>query len=283
MHRGIIMASASAPSPAPPSEVVVISHSTIFYWWPVWLVGFAMAALTYLDGRQMAVVPAGTVAERARAVEGHDGPRDVLVVPPGKHLPADRATGDVAQPRLRMAASNGLGVVFAVTLGLVIVITNIPLRGLWSVVVVAGAALVTVLLAALGWWDPILGALGVMDIHINGLGYSTIALFLLAIWLLAYFLYDRRNYLVFGQGQLRVRRAFGAGEVTHDTRGMTVEKHRDDVFRHWVLGLGSGDLTVKTAGMNAAQFEVPNVLDVDRKLERIKRALQEREVVVSRP
>jgi hypothetical protein len=273
--------SASASS-TPPQEVVIISHSTIFYWWPVWLAGFLMAALTYLDGHLMAVVPVGTVAEKARTVEGHDRPRDVLVIPPGKQLPVDRATGAVAQPRLRMAASNNLGVVFVVTLCLVIVITNIPLRGLWSVIVALGAVLVTVLLAALGWWDPILGTLGVVDIHINALGYSSLALFLFAIWLLAYLLYDRRNYMVFGRGQLRVRKALGAGEATYDTRGMMVEKHRDDVFRHWILGLGSGDLTVKTAGMNATQFEIPNVLNVDRKLERIKRTLQEREVVVSK-
>jgi hypothetical protein len=231
----------------------------------------------------MALVPAGTVAEKARTVEGHDGPHDVLVVPSGRSLPVDRATGAVAQPRLRMASSNNLGVVFVITLGLVIIITNIPLRGLWSVIATLSAALVTVLLAALGWWDPILGALGVADIHISALGYSSIALFLFAIWSFAFLLYDRRNSLVFGRGQLRVRKALGAGEATYDTRGMMVEKHRDDVFRHWILGLGSGDLTVKTAGMNATQFEIPNVLNVDRKLEMIKRTLHEREVVVSQP
>ncbi len=41
-------------------------------------------------------------------------------------------------------------------------------------------------------------------------------------------------------------------------------------------------MSVKTAGMNATQFEIPNVLNVDRKLERIKRTLQGREVVVSK-
>ncbi len=66
-----------------PREIVVISHSPIFYWWPVWFVGFLMAALTYLDGHRMAIVPAGTAAERARTVGGHDEPRDVLVLPPG--------------------------------------------------------------------------------------------------------------------------------------------------------------------------------------------------------
>ena len=55
------------------------SHSPIFYWWPVWFVGFLMTALTYFDGHQMAIVPVGTVAERGRTVGGHDGPRDILV------------------------------------------------------------------------------------------------------------------------------------------------------------------------------------------------------------
>ncbi len=32
------------------SEVKIYSHSTIFYWWPVWVVGFVMAAITYSEG-----------------------------------------------------------------------------------------------------------------------------------------------------------------------------------------------------------------------------------------
>ena len=49
-----------------PNEIVVISHSPIFYWWPVWFVGFLMAAWTYFDGHLMAIVPVGNVAEEAR-------------------------------------------------------------------------------------------------------------------------------------------------------------------------------------------------------------------------
>src|SRR5437868_1820517 len=108
--------------PAPPSEVVLISHSPIFFWWPVWLVGFLLAFVTYLDNHLMAVVPVGTVAESQRVVEGHVEPRDILIMPPGKTLPADKATGTIAQPRLRMASSNSLGMIYAVTLCLVIVI-----------------------------------------------------------------------------------------------------------------------------------------------------------------
>ncbi|SIO25725.1 hypothetical protein SAMN05444166_3285 [Singulisphaera sp. GP187] len=267
------------PAPTPLHEVVLISHSPIFFWWPVWLVGFLLAALTYLDNQLMAVVPVGTMAERQRTVEGHDEPRDVLVLPQGKPFPVDKATGAIAHPRLRMAASNSPGMIFAVTLCLVIVITNVHMRGLWSVIVVLAIALTTVLFAIFGWWDPILKGFGLIDIHINALGYLSISFFLFAIWLLTYLVYDRRNRMIFSRGQLRVRAAIGSGERVFDTFGMAVEKHRDDVFRHWLLGFGSGDLTVRAAGTNSEQFEVPNVLSVNRKLEMIQRMLQERQVV----
>ena len=77
------------------AEVKLYSHSPIFYWWPVWLVGFLMALLTYLDGGLMAVVPAGTEARRNWRVEvapGRVETREGLILPapgPGRvaHLP----------------------------------------------------------------------------------------------------------------------------------------------------------------------------------------------------
>src|SRR6185312_15034245 len=44
--------------PAPeqlPQAVRVYSHSTFFYWWPVWLAGYIMALVTYLDGQQVTI------------------------------------------------------------------------------------------------------------------------------------------------------------------------------------------------------------------------------------
>jgi hypothetical protein len=262
-----------------PKEIVIISHSPIFYWWPVWFVGFLMAVLTYFDGHLMALVPVGTVAEKARTVSGHDDPRDVLVLPPDAQLPVDRATGAVLQPRLRMAASSSLGMIFVTTLCLVIVITNIHLRGLWSVIAILGIVTVTILLAILGWWEPILRTIGVIDVHITSLGYFSIGLFLFAIWSLTVLVYDRQLYMIFSRGQLRVCTAIGAGEKMYDTFGIMVQKHTDDLFRHWLLGFGSGDMTVRTAGTNAQQFEVANVLRIGRKLELIQQMLQERAVV----
>src|SRR5262249_18855525 len=70
-----------------PRQVVIISHSPLFYWWPVWVVGFLVAGWSFWHGDQVAFVPPGTVAERGALVEGHDGPRDVLIAPAGRSLP----------------------------------------------------------------------------------------------------------------------------------------------------------------------------------------------------
>jgi hypothetical protein len=262
-----------------PAEVVVVSHSPLFYWWPVWAVGFLMAALTYLFGYQVAFVPTGTAAERAARVEGIEGPRDILVAPAGKELPAPTESDDLKQPRLRMATSNDLGIVWALTLCLVIVFTNIPLRGLWSFVVIIVLVFTTILLSVLGMWDPILRVIRVIDIHLTAYSYLSISVFLLAIWLVTFLFFDRLKYMVFTRGQLRVRMSISQGETVFDTRGMVVERHRDDLFRHWLLGFGSGDLTVRPGGSVSQQMELPNVLNIGRKLDLINTMLQEREVV----
>jgi hypothetical protein len=262
-----------------PEELVVISHSPLFYWWPVWAVGFLMAGLTYLHGYQVAFVPPGTVAVQGARVEGYDGPRDVLVAPVSRPLPARPESDEPAQPRLRMAAGNGPGVIWAMTLCLVVVVTNVPLRGVWSLVVILLIVFTTILLAVLGVWDPILRAIQVIDIHVTAFSYLAISLFLFVIWLLTFLVFDRLSYMVFTRGQLRVRMAVSLGETIYDTRGMMVERHRDDLFRHWLLGFWSGDLTVRTGGPTTRQLELPNVLFIGRKLALIHTMLQEREVV----
>jgi hypothetical protein len=60
---------------------------------------------------------------------------------------------------------------------------------------------------------------------------------------------------------------------------MVVAKRRSDLFRHWLLGFGSGDLLVKAAGANAQQFEMHNVLFVESKLQLIQQLLKTREIV----
>jgi hypothetical protein len=261
-----------------PSEVVIISHSPLFYWWPVWAVGFLMALLTYMRGDQVAFVPPGTEAKRDAQVAGVTGSRDVLIAPEGKSLPAAADPEELLQPRLRMARNNDPGIVWAVVLLLVILVTHVKLRGVWSLVVVIFLVFATVLLAVLGLWDPILRVLRLFDVHMNAFGYLSISLVLFVMWLLMFLVFDRLTYMIFTRGRLRVRQAIGEGEKVFDMRGMVFKRHRDDLFRHWLLGFGTADLTVFTSGANAQQIEMPNVFRIDRKLALIHTMLQEMEV-----
>ena len=61
--------------------------------------------------------------------------------------------------------------------------------------------------------------------------------------------------------------------------GMTIQKQRSDLFRHWILGLGSGDLIVRTSGAQAHQFDLPNVLSLGRRVREIEELLRMKQVV----
>jgi hypothetical protein len=246
----------------------------LFYWWPVWAVGLLLSGLTWLDGYRLAIVPTGT-----QVVEGFDGDREALVLPAGAHLPKNPATGKPRVPLIRMARHSGYGVVFVMVVLLVIFITNVPIRGLWSVVVVVTVFLGTIIVALAGWWDDILEAVVQSHVYINAFGYVAFSLPLLVLWLVVVLYFDRKVYMIFTPGQLRVCQEIGSGEAAYDTMGMVVAKRRSALFRHWLLGLGSGDLVVKTAGANAQQFEMHNVLFVESKLQLVQQMLQTREVV----
>ena len=269
----------SSTALAEQSSVTIIGHSPLFYWWPVWAVGFLMAFLTYLGGNYMAVVPAGTVAEKARQVQGVDGSRDVLILPAHRELAIDETAGEPEQPRLRVARSNSLGSVFVTVLLLVILITNVRFSGVWSLVLIMLVLLLSVIFAVAGIWDKVFRLVGSSDVHITAAGYLCMAIPLFLIWLAVFLFYDRMNYARFGRGQFTIHHTFGAGATTYEVQGLSLEKKRDDLFRHWLLGIGSGDLVIRTGGPHARTFELPNVLFVGSKLVTTQRLLQERQVV----
>jgi FlaA1/EpsC-like NDP-sugar epimerase len=180
-----------------------------------------------------------------------------------------------------MTHSKNLGVLFCIVLLLVVVITNIPLRGLWSVVVIITILLLSVIFALMNIWEHVLQYIDFLDIRINLGGYIFISTVLLIIWLVAFLLFDQQVYMIFTPGQFRVRQEIGAGEIAHDTTGMTVQKQRSDLFRHWILGLGSGDLIVRTSGAHPMQFDLPNVLFLGRKVKEIEDMLRQRQVVAA--
>ena len=89
--RAVLAAQPAAAPPASASrkELVVFRHSSLFYWWPVWLLGFLFAALTYFGDYHMAVVPGKTTAAKDRKVELDDrtqATRNVLILPENAKL-----------------------------------------------------------------------------------------------------------------------------------------------------------------------------------------------------
>ncbi|HKB04420.1 MAG TPA: hypothetical protein VKD90_19510 [Gemmataceae bacterium] len=54
---------------------------------------------------------------------------------------------------------------------------------------------------------------------------------------------------------------------------------RGDLFRHWHLGAGSGDLVIRTGGAMPQTYQLANVLFVGSQLARAQRLLRERLVV----
>lgn len=275
------MATEPAPSPPPgqpPLEIRIYSHSSLFYWWPVWLVGLILALLTWAQGNFMIVVPKGTkLADKPEIRK--DGKDDVVIN--RIELPAGKAHLEEDEPHLFITTHKGYGVLFAIVLLIVIFITNVPLRGMWSVLIIITIIMLSIIFQLAGIWDRIIGAFRVLDIRINLGGYIFISLGLLGLWTFAFFFFDRQLYITFAPGQLKVCMEIGAGEKSYDTMGMTIEKERSDLFRHWILGLGSGDLIVRTAGADRHEFRLHNVLFITRKLaliEELQRTRQQRPV-----
>lgn len=297
----------SAPPPAPllsqgpgnrgQESITIVSHSNLFYWWPVWAVGFLLALLTYIDQHFMVVVPGDAKAVRIKSGEGRFVGEDkkgqlqtntedladreaVVLKKDAKFKERDPRNDEYPhQPRLHITNRATDGVLFAAVLLLVIVITNVPLRGMWSVVVIITILLMSIIFALAGWWETILRYLSLLDIRINAGGYVLLSLVLFGIWLVTTMLFDKQVYIVFTPGQLKVCTEIGGGEKVYDTTGLKMEKQRSDLFRHWVLGLGSGDLIVRTAGAGGEHIDLHNVLFIGKKVRMIEEMLQQRKVV----
>jgi hypothetical protein len=257
------------------SSIKVYGHSNLLYWWPVWAVSFVLALVTYAEGKQMAVVPAGTAAMTV-AVDGQA--RDALVAPPGKEIQSAPGGGRPGAMDMTVSSNNTLGVVFVATILFVALASTILLRGLVSVIAVISMITVVILFSMLGWWNTILWELGQLDIRMNAAGYLTVAVPLFLAWLAVIFLYDRQIYVIFDSGQIRYVREVGDSEVVVQTEGAVVEKKRNDVFRHWLLGLGSGDIQIRNAGTSGGTIEIENVLNVRRKLAVINLMLKEKAI-----
>ena len=229
-----VKAGFTRPMAQAPPEVRLISHSNVFYWWPAWVAGFAMALISYLQGRDVAFVP--EIIERVHP-------------------------------------SNNPGILFISVLVALVVFTNTRLRGIYSVVTVITTAFFVVLFAWLGWWDDILRFIPHLAARANMGFYLLFSTTLLTVWLLAFFVFDRLTVWRVRPGQMIVEHLVGGQARSYDTNGLVFEKRGQDLFHDIILGMGAGDLTLTTGGATKETLQIPNVLLVDRKMRAIERLI----------
>jgi hypothetical protein len=258
----------------------------LFYWWPIWLLGFVMALVTYFEDHRILIVPANSTA----AVLPSDDKSDAFEIrtPKGTEtkslhnaVEASKTPGEQQNAfPTRVSQKAWMAPLFCVILLLTVVITNVPLRGLWSFLVLLMFVVVALLITLIpNGWDKLLVALGHLHIFINMAGYLFIATVVFILWAVSVFIFDQRTYMVVMPGQIRVCEHVGASIRTFDTTGMTFEKQRDDLFRHWLLGFFSGDLIVRLAGAEKETIRLPNVLWIGWRLEEVQRLLAEKATV----
>ena len=155
-------------TPAAKREITLISHSMLFYWWPIWLLGFIMALVTYIENHRLAVLPPNTTASKLRETENRAF-YELRVDKGQETYPLQRAVkasseGPEESARAfptRVSTQVWMGPIFCVVLILTVVITNVPLRGLWSFLVLLMMVMLALAITVVpGGWDKLLNALG---------------------------------------------------------------------------------------------------------------------------
>ncbi len=267
------------PLPGERPQYKVVSHSNLFYWWPVWALGFVMAAISYASGDRLAIVPEGT---KVKAVAGEKGPETFELTVPGK--PTASLSAAAAAPAGHEAfpdhilQNTAFHLTYVIVVLVVILATSVTLRGTWSVINVMAILVVVLLFTMLGWWGVIIEELGSLRLYISAGAYFFTSLVLFLYWLVIVFVFDQRRFIIFSPGQIIVHREVGDRQEVYDTGGVTVVKRLNDFFRHRVLGLGAGDLIISTIE-GQHEFELPNVLFADGEVHRIAETMKTRPVL----
>jgi hypothetical protein len=213
-------------------QVIIYGHSALFYWWPLWVVGYVMALLTWMHHDQAVI---GNQAEWFHP-------------------------------------SKDLGAIYTMLLLLLIVLTGTKVKGMKAALLIAALAFVALLFVHLNWWDRILSWFGHQSISLSFGYYIFSSSLLLLIWVVNVFVIDRLSFWRFRPGQVTHEYLGGIVNNSYDTTNLTMSLNRqNDFFRHWIIGLGSGDLHMQTMGGRGLEINVVNVLFVGTKMLKIQR------------
>src|SRR5262245_52966313 len=131
------------PASSPAEPIRVLSHSTLIYWWPVWLAGFILAGLTYADNTRLAVLPPDTSVKAVQPGKVYE--LTVKNNQPTPNLDEAAANTEKGQDAFDayVSRNRNYGMVYLAVVLLVVVGSNVPLRGFLSVIFIMGLVLVT--------------------------------------------------------------------------------------------------------------------------------------------
>jgi hypothetical protein len=270
-------------------EIKLISHSPLFYWWPVWLMCFVFAFITFIGDGHLAILPGKARVEVVEADKGEY--KFTFADKNGKKIESKVLDEAVKRSKpesyedpfpTKISENPALGVLFCVLLVITIMVTNIPLRGLWSFVVLLGFALVAVIISLIpDLWNTIFKSIQILKIHINMAGYLTMGTMVFLAWFVSTFFFDRRAYILFTQGQIKLCEHIGDSVEAFPTMGVTLSKQRDDLFRHWIFGgrflggkFGTGDLILKFSTGDRREIRFSNVRGLDYYLPRVEELIK---------
>jgi hypothetical protein len=213
-------------------EVKIYGHSPIVFWWPGWVVAFVLAFMTSMMGVPVSI---------------GQGESELVLPQSTPH------------------------VVFTVTIILLILFTNVKMRGIYSITFIVATMCVVLLFAYMDWWERIFALLPYLTIHINLGFYLFFGTALFLLWAVTFFIFDKLTYWRVRPGQVIEERLIGGGQRTFDTDGLQFEQRPADLIQQTILGFGAGDLVLRTGGVNKSEIVISNVLLAN---DRIRRAQQ---------
>jgi hypothetical protein len=226
-------------------DLRIYQHSNLFYWWVIWVYGFFCAGLTYVQGIGVRELASG--AEKV-----------VLFHP-----------------------SPWLGISFILLILFVAVFSNVRARGVYSFMLILVAAALLWGIMKIPGAEAAFAWLPLLRVHLNLAFYLTFSILLLLIWTCVIVLVDHFSWWRFSPGQVVEEHLFGqATEHAYNTEMMVVKRLPDDLFRHRILGLGTGDFMIKPA--HESPFEIHNVWRARRKQRRMEAMIAKRVMETAR-
>lgn len=271
--------------PDTPREITLISHSMLFYWWPIWLLGYIMALVTYFDNTRLAIVPPDSrVTVNTAKSDEKTTVYDLAVTNPSTEslkgaAAATSTPGSGDTLPTRVSPRPWMGPLFCVVLLLTVVITNVPLRGVWSFVVLLLLLVLALIITIVpNGWDSLLRAVGGLHIYINMAGYLFIATAVMVLWGVSVFIFDQRTYMRVTPGHIAICEHIGASIRDINGARVEVEKKRDDMFRHWLLGFFSGDIVLRLTDTKE-EIRLPNVLWIGWRIDQVQRLIRQQATV----